>query len=87
MSQLGNKFTVTIPERTGPYTLLYVRFGRVFQTQEAAERTARRLQGRVMRYGSNEVLLDFGDDLTPEPVQVGRQSRGAALSALLGLAA
>lgn len=85
MSALGNQFTVAVPERTSPITVTYTRYGRTFQTLEAAKRTAQRLSGRVMRYGSNEVIADFGDDLYPEPVQVGRQSRGAALAAYLGL--
>lgn len=83
----SNQFTVTVPEGAGLHSVLYVRFGRIFRTLEAAQRTARRLSGRVHPLGSNEILADFGDDLTPEPIQVGRQSRGAALAAYLGVAA
>lgn len=85
MAMLGNQFTVTAPERTGPQSLLYVRYGRTFQTLEAATRTARRLQGRVHPYGSNETIQDFSSDFELEPIHVGRQSRGAALAAYLGV--
>ncbi len=80
-------FTVTIPQSVGVCSVLYVRFGRTFKTREAAERTARRLSGRVHPLGSNEILCDFGVDLEVErePAPGRRQSRSAALAAYLGM--
>lgn len=87
MSALGSQFTVTIPQPTGLYSVIYVRFGRTFKTRAAAERTAKRLAGRVHPLGSNEILCDFGVDIEVErePASGRRQSRSAALAAYLGM--
>jgi hypothetical protein len=82
---LGAQFVVMSPAQTGAYSLQFVRYGRIFQTLEAATRTAKRLSGKVRPYGSNEVIADFSSDFELEHMPDTRQRRGQALAAFLGL--
>lgn len=86
-------FVVMRPTLTGPFAVTFTRWGGKFKTLEAAKRSAQRLQGRVLPYGGNRVLLDFSDeiDLTtvardpvvaPTPVSAPATRRQTSLQAL-----
>lgn len=67
-------YQVYTPEQTGPYSVLFARFGRNLTSLEAAQRTAKRLHGQVRAYGSNAILADFSDGFALEPIpDIGRR--------------
>ena len=79
-------YIVLAPAQTGPYSVIFTRRGRVFQTLEAATSAARRFNGKVQAYGTSNTVVDFSDGFEVQEVpDIGRRQTPAQALQAWGL--
>ena len=55
---MRQKYAVFIPTAISPETVIHTRFGRHFDTLQAARRVAKAVKGQIRPFGSGQVLED-----------------------------